>query len=29
MENTSREIYVNKLLKPNPFLTDDFTGLQA
>ncbi len=29
MENTSREIYVNKLLKPNPFITETFSGLQA
>jgi creatinine amidohydrolase/Fe(II)-dependent formamide hydrolase-like protein len=27
MENTSREIYVKKLLEPNPFLTKDFENL--
>ncbi len=27
MENTSREIYVNKLLLPNPFLNGDFKDL--
>jgi creatinine amidohydrolase/Fe(II)-dependent formamide hydrolase-like protein len=27
MENTSKEIYVNKLLQPNPFLTEAFKGL--
>ena len=27
MENTSREIYVKKLLEPNPFLTKDFKNL--
>lgn len=29
MENTSREIYVNKLLKPNPFLTGVAVDLPA
>ncbi len=26
-ENTAREIYVKKILEPNPFLTPDFTGM--
>jgi creatinine amidohydrolase/Fe(II)-dependent formamide hydrolase-like protein len=28
-ENTSREIYVNKLLAPNEFLTDEFKGVMV
>ncbi|MCB2219550.1 MAG: creatininase family protein [Bacteroidetes bacterium] len=29
MENTSREIYVKKLLEENPFLIDEFKGISA
>ncbi|HYW94831.1 MAG TPA: creatininase family protein, partial [Bacteroidales bacterium] len=28
LENTSREIYVNRLLKPNPFIIESYRGLR-